>query len=487
MKKSPLYGKMAMMAFLVLLLSVALFFVRGVIEERSSYRAQSETEVTAAHGGPQQLIGPFIYVPYTETYMRSVSEDSESGDGKGKRKTTSKEQAEIQGGVYIFPAKLDIQSEIQTETRYRGIFPVTVYQTMHALKGNFASVHIPNIKASQSGGVVQVHAPILVLGIASLRGVANPVLTWGAKSLRLTQLSQITQNGPAGIGADALGVVLDANMLAKAGNAPTGAAAGTDFSLNLSLRGSGAFSWLPLADENHIKVASTWPHPKFEGAFLPNHRSVSDKGFSAEWAISSLASKAQNTVQNLTSENTASSESVRVSLINPSDSYAQSERATKYAMLFILLTFAAIFTFEMVKQLRLHPMQYLFVGAAMVVFFILKLSLSEHMPFALAYLISSVACIGLIAAYMHAVLGGWRRGLGVAGLLSTMYGVMYGILASEDNALMMGSILIFTALALLMLMTRKLNWYTVGQSQQASAAAKVDTASAQTPLAQTTA
>ncbi|RZJ03522.1 MAG: cell envelope integrity protein CreD, partial [Rubrivivax sp.] len=162
-------------------------------------------------------------------------------------------------------------------------------------------------------------------------------------------------------------------------------------------------------------------------------------------------------------------EGFAVALDNPVDVYRMTERATKYAMMFIVLTFAAFFVLEMVRQWRIHPMQYLMIGAALVLFFLLLLSLSEHIDFAWAYLVASAACIGLLAHYLRHVLGGWRPGLAMSGLLVALYGVLYGILVSEDNALMMGSLLLFGVLSAIMVATRKVDWYSVMGSSSVQA------------------
>jgi inner membrane protein len=158
-----------------------------------------------------------------------------------------------------------------------------------------------------------------------------------------------------------------------------------------------------------------------------------------------------------------------VALDNPVDVYRLTERATKYALMFIVLTFAAFFVLEMVKRWRIHPMQYLMIGAALVLFFLLLLSLSEHLDFAWAYGLASAACIGLLTHYLRHVLRGWRPALGMSAMLVALYGVLYGILISEDNALMMGSLLLFGVLAAIMVVTRKVDWYSVMGSPQQTA------------------
>ena len=232
------------------------------------------------------------------------------------------------------------------------------------------------------------------------------------------------------------------------------------FALQLDLAGTGRIGWVPLADENRVHLQSTWPHPSFDGDFLPRTRTVSASGFEAAWSVPSLSTQAQQQfVQQ--GEQRRAPESFSVSLGNPVDVYRMTERATKYGMMFIVLTFAAFFVLEMVRRWRIHPMQYLMIGAALVLFFLLLLSIAEHLDFVWAYLVASAACIGLLAHYLRHVLGGWTPGLLMSGLLVALYGVLYGILISEDNALMMGSLLMFGVLAAIMVATRKVDWYSV--------------------------
>jgi inner membrane protein len=230
--------------------------------------------------------------------------------------------------------------------------------------------------------------------------------------------------------------------------------------LGIDLAGTGRIGFVPLADDNKVTLASPWPHPSFGGDFLPRSRSVSAQGFEANWSVPSLSTQAQQQFLSGGKER-AGMDSFSVALENPVDVYRLTERATKYAMMFIVLTFAAFFVLEMVKRWRIHPMQYLMIGAALVLFFLLLLSLSEHLDFVGAYLIASLACIGLMGHYLRHVLGGWRPSLGMSGMLVALYGVLYGILISEDNALMMGSLLLFGVLAAIMVATRKLDWYNV--------------------------
>ena len=441
MNKYPLLSKTLVIGFLMLLLSIPLMMVRDVIQERSTNRRAATEEVARAHSGSQTLTGPVLHVPYTETYTRTLIVDVEKNT---KREETVKETRV----ATVFPTTMDTRSRLDTETRWRGIFPVTVYNSRHDSTGRFVWI---GVAPRESGGQITLGQPWLTLGVSDLRGLlGRPELTLGGKPLAIAA-SPAAEQLPLPLAAP-----VDAALLQPG--------ATLDFTLGMDLAGTGRIGFVPLADDNKVTLVSPWPHPSFVGDFLPRSRTVSRQGFEASWSVPSLSTQAQQQFLSAGKER-AGVDSFSVSLENPVDVYRLTERATKYAMMFIVLTFAAFFVLEMVKRWRIHPMQYLMIGAALVLFFLLLLSLSEHLDFVGAYLLASLACIALMGHYLRHVLGGWRPSLGMSGMLVALYGVLYGILISEDNALMMGSLLLFGVLAAIMVATRKLDWYNVMGSE----------------------
>jgi inner membrane protein len=248
-----------------------------------------------------------------------------------------------------------------------------------------------------------------------------------------------------------------------------GSALRLDTRLDFALDGTESLALAPLGDANHFPLESSWPHPQFTGSFLPRSRSVGDAGFHSTWDISSLATSAQRQylagagradVQPAETTSAAPGmDVVGISLVDPVNIYTQADRASKYGLLFVLLTFVGFFMFELLRQLPVHPIQYGLVGLALAIFFLLLVSLSEHVEFAVAYVISSVACIGLIGVYLGAVLRCAVRGAWFGAMLALLYAALYGLLVSEDNALVLGACLLFVILAAIMLATRKLDWY----------------------------
>jgi inner membrane protein len=437
LNKHPLLSKLLVIFSLMLLLSIPLLMVLDTIQQRSAYRDEAAIEVARAHAGAQTLTGPVLHVPYTETFTRTVPVEGGRGETREERVT----QAHV---ALRFPTRLDTRSQLDTQTRWRGIFPVTVYTSTHQSTGRFVW---SGVEPLEKNGQITLGQPRILLGVSDLRGLLSaPQLTVAGQAVAMAP-SPVTQKLPLPLAAK-----VDLELL-KPG-------AVIDIALNVELAGTGRVGWVPLADENSVSLASSWPHPSFGGDFLPRTRSVSDQGFEATWSVPSLSTQAQQQFAQ-PGESRALPDSFSVSLDNPVDGYRLTERATKYALMFIVLTFAAFFVLEMVKRWRIHPMQYLMIGAALVLFFLLLLSLSEHLDFAWAYLLASVACIGLLTHYLRHVLRGWRPALGMSAMLVALYGVLYGILISEDNALMMGSLLLFGVLAAIMVVTRKVDWYSV--------------------------
>ena len=442
MNKHPLLSKTLVIGLLMLLLSIPLMMVLDVVRERSSHRDSAAEAVARAHAGPQTIAGPVLYWPYTETFVRQVK--AERADGTTREELVTEKRVHIQ-----FPTAMDTSSQLDTETRLRGIFPVTVYTSHHESQGRFV---LRAIEPRTPNGQITLGQPLVLMDVSDPRGLLSaPKLRLGGVALAVAQAPMGSQ-APLPLAAQP-----DAALL-KVG-------AEVSFSLVFDLAGTGRIGWVPLADENSVSLRSPWPHPSFGGDFLPRTRTVSSAGFEATWKVPAMSTQAQHQFAQMALKSPGEGgdeiEVFSVALQDPVDVYRLSERATKYGMMFIVLTFAAFFALEMIKRWRIHPMQYLMIGAALVLFFLLLLSMAEHMAFVWAYLLASLSCIGLLGHYLRHVLGGWRPGLAMSGLLVALYGVLYGILVSEDNALIMGSLLLFGALATIMVATRKLDWYGV--------------------------
>jgi inner membrane protein len=346
----------------------------------------------------------------------------------------------------IVPSTLQVDGKVQVEERYRGLYKAQMFHLGGTMRGTFV---LPGPGRFACGGSVAKPArATLVMGITDLRGVQNqPILQWGGAAHAFLP----------GSGTSLLkqGIHVD---LGAADTLATGTLA---FAIPLEILGTQVLSLAPVAEETQVTLQSPWTEPSFGGRFLPVRRQVDEKGFVASWKVSSLARNLDEIFQ--ARDGSCTQEAFEVSFMDPINIYLQAERAVKYGFLFVGLTFAAFFLFEVLRRLRIHPMQYLLVGMALAMFFLLLISLSEHIPFLWAYILASGASILLIGCYLVHVLQSKAWGAGFAAGLTVLHAVLYGLLLSEDNAQLMGALLLFAALAAVMTATRKLDWYGIGR------------------------
>jgi inner membrane protein len=427
--------KYALKAFVVgvlmLVLLVPLAMINGTIKERANYRQEAVAAIAESYAGPQVLGGPVLVVPYVDTAM------VEGIDNEGRKFTTESKTA---GHWVYFPKTMSLEGRLLPSERRLGLHRVRVYELRSTQKAHFdVTLPTPPAEVTRVTGV-----PYLSFAIADVRGlVGTPTLAVNGAPLGLRQ----------GVGGHRGGRGLHAPL----GGAPAnGERLRIDTVFASNLGGTESLQVVPIADSNHIELASSWPHPQFSGRFLPRAREISARGFHASWDVSSLASAAQAQYGKGGDEPI---EALQLGLVDPVNVYTQADRASKYGVLFVLLTFVDFLMFELIKRLPIHPIQYGLVGLALAIFFLLLLSLSEHMEFWLAYLLAAAACIGLLGTYLSAVLHSAARGWGFAGGLTLLYGALYGLLVSEDNALVLGSLMLFAILAAIMLATRRIDWY----------------------------
>ena len=430
---------------LTIVILVSLLSIRGVIHDRQQYRYEAVAAISSSHAGAQRIAGPVLVVPYEET------EQVRSADADGGVRVSERRRS---GRWTFFPETLDLAGTVAPATRRLGLHEVRVYEFQAQLDARFQAP-VPDAPPGVERTIGQ---PWLAYSIADVRGLAGvPRLLVGGEEVALGQ----------GMGARDGG-----GVHARLAPPRPGTTLALDTRLDLVLSGTESLAIAPLGARNRVVLDSAWPHPRFDGAFLPRTRRVEADGFHAAWEVSSLASNAQ--AQFLAAGDApmeqgrathAPVESIGVSLVDPVNPYTQADRATKYGVLFVLLTFGGFFLFETVKRLPIHPIQYLLVGFALAIFFLLLLALSERIAFGWSYLAASAACIGLIAFYLAHVLRSRARGLGVAVALAALYAALYGLLVSEDNALVLGSGLLFVVLAAAMVATRKVDWYALAQER----------------------
>ena len=453
MQKS-LFLKLAMIAGVLVLIGISLIMINGVIAERSQYREMAVHSIAQDSVGQQALAGPVLVIPFTEEFQEKLEVDTPAG------KQVSLEKRSVQRRHIVFPNELKVRGTVDTDRRYRGIHEVLVYSGQFAFAGDFDVPSATELKAKYPNSVLAFGQPFVSVHVGDVRGLRNsPVFAMEGVKTDFQQGTSLRAYR-SGLHAPLAGFDLGSARLAK-------------FSFNAHLDGMERQDFVPIAKNTEVTIGSPWPHPQFSGRFLPSprDRTIRADGFSATWRVSSLASNAQQ--QFLLAESAAAGEapaalaavdSFAVSFMEPVNVYSLADRATKYGLMFVVLTFAAFFVFEMLKQLRIHPVQYALVGFALALFFLLLVSLSEKIPFVLAYVAASAACIALITFYLRFVMQHWARALGFGAALAALYGALYGLLVSEDLALVLGSLLLFAVLAAVMITTRNIDWYKVGST-----------------------
>ena len=431
--------KLLVILGLTVLLLVPLAFISGLTNERERHRDEVVKDIAASSANEQQVTGPLLVVPYVHT-VRTWTDDPKSGQ-RVQRET------EERGALHFLPERLEVVGELRTERRFRGIYEARLYTLQGELTGHFVVPENYGLPAARLAEY-RLEAPTLAVGISDVRGIRNDVpLVVNGQPLRFE----------AGSGSAVLGTGLHAEVPVAARH---------DFKLNLTLQGTSALHFTPVARETKVNLQADWPHPSFTGDFLPVERTVTDHGFAARWQASFFSTNIQQLLVACADEGACEGFNGRrfsVSFIDPVDHYAKMGRAVNYALLFVTLTFAAFFLFEVLRRLAIHPVQYALVGVALALFFLLLLSLSEHIGFTRAYLVSAVACVGLLGFYIRHVLGGFARGAGFAAGLAALYGLLFLLLRMEDYALLVGSLLLFGTLAVVMVLTRHIDWFTVGQ------------------------
>lgn len=422
--------RVLLIGFLVLLLQIPISMIDGLIGGRTARHGEAVEEVTGKWGKDQTVLGPVLVVPYT----RRWTEELEGG--------RRKEHSQTRYASFL-PETLQVDGRIDTEMRYRGIFAVPVYRIGLQLKGVFARPDFSEWDV-RNENVLWERAE-LWLRISDARAIQSQTnLAWNGQEIPFAPGTGEFAGESTGIHVPMRGRLTGKQFL---------------FSFPLNLNGSVGAYFAPLGKETKVTLASNWPNPSFQGSWLPAERSVGPDGFRSTWVIPWLG---RNFPQSWSSESSVAHEidkaTFGVQLLPPIDPYRMSERSVKYEALFLILTFMSFWLFEVLAGRRLHSLQYLLVGAAMCLFYLLLLSLSEHLGFLSAYLLASVAIAGLITGYSKAVLrrAGWAAIVG--GLVAALYAYLYVLLKNEDYALLIGSLGLFLILAAVMYLTRAIDW-----------------------------
>ena len=416
--------------FLALLMLIPLVQVQSLVGERRGLEQEARSKIGERWGGEQVVGGPVLVVP-----VRS-------------RVPSDAGFTHVDVDHFVLPESLRIEGTFDTERRRYGIYETPVYTADLRISGRFAGAAFDAVAAA--GGDVQWQAAVLRVPVADVRGIRSvSAFRIGGRELAF---------GPgAGV----------SNMSATEVAWPTDAQHGdaaAEFSFELRLAGTAVLQFLPLARQTDVSIGSAWPDPGFVGAFLPATRETGEQGFTAQWQVLDLNRPFGQHWTTATAPLLQPSV-FGVELYQPVGTYQRNERAGKYGILFVAMSFVALFLFDALGRWRVHPVQYLLVGVALCTFYVVLLALSEQIGFAAAYLVAAVAVVAMIGGYAAAAARSRRAGLALGGLLAFVYALLYGLVVSEQYSLLMGAIALLASIGLLMYLTRRVDWYALGPAR----------------------
>ena len=450
-KSQPSFGKryrtiikLIGVGILILLLLIPLGMISGVLSDRLNRRNEAVSDITSSWGKQQCVIGPVLGIPYQ--YRFKTIKEIAGPDGKLEKREVEETAIAI---AYFLPELLNMTGDAETQMLHRGIYDAAVFRAQVKLAGKFAPPDFGALKIDIKD--VQWKDAFVTIAINDLRGTREGlVLDWGGIKRPLLPGSQVP-----GYTTGATAMLGDAK--------PIGAP--VEFSIPIDFNGSDGIYFAPFGVQNEATLKSNWPDPKFLGAFLPAERDVRADGFDAKWKVSYYGRDYPQSWTSRTGNERFTTQAVSQSMFGAQflsilDAYRFVERSIKYGVLFLVLVFTTFFLFEVTARQKIHPFQYLMVGAALCLFYLLLLSISEFIGFGLAYLIAAVASTLLITWYCRSFLGGGVRTLMIGAGLAGVYTFLYITLRQQDYALLMGSIALFIVLAVVMYVTRKVDWYT---------------------------
>lgn len=423
-EKNRLVIKGSLISTLILLMLIPAAFIEKLVNEREARQAQVIAEVSSKWANAQTVTGPVLIIPYLYSYKASDN-----------KIITVKKMA------HFLPEHLHINGSVSPEVRKRSLYQVTLYRSELKLEGDFTA--LPLAKLGIDANSLLLNEARILFGIDDARGLEEEVaIRWNDSNQKLE--AGVPENGAIKSG---MSVPISLNP-----------ALGNTFSISMRLRGSGNLYFSPVGKITEVSLHSTWPHPAFDGKYLPDTTaSISAKGFNAHWKVLAVSRSFPQSWRDNPVDLESASFGVR--LIQPADGYAKTERSVKYAILFIALTFIVFFFLEIIQKRLVHPLQYLLVGFALCLFYTLLLSISEYTNFNIAYAIAASATVGLIGLYVQSVFNNKKTALGFSTALAGLYSYIFILIQLEDYALLFGSIGLFIILAVLMYFSRKIDWY----------------------------
>lgn len=411
--------------------------IEDLIHEREYIQREAINEVSSKWGGEQTISGPLLSIPY-QKYIKQVAQ-----------KDSTERLILVKENIHILPSKLVINGDLKPEQRNRGIYEIVVYNSKVSIAGEFSAAAIDQLDIPAKD--IQFDKANIEVGISDLRGIEEQiVLNWNGQNLKFN--SGTTSND-----------VLASGINAQIKFSESDSAVYT-FQFDLDLKGSQLLYFSPLGETTDVTMSSSWSNPSFNGAFLPDRRTVSADGFTANWNVLHLN---RNYPQSWVGQNySLEGSSFGVDLLLPVDNYQKSIRSIKYAILFIAFTFIVFFFVEVLNKVFIHPVQYILVGIALVVFYTLLLSISEHLNYNLSFIISAIGTLALIVGYVKAILKSNKLALLIGGILLILYCFIFVIIQLQDYALLIGSVGLFIILTLVMYYSRKIDWYNLNLKKE---------------------
>lgn len=435
--KNSVTLKVGTIAILILLLLVPMEMIRNIISEREYQRESAISEVSNKWAGKQMLKGPILTIPMT--YETEVNEASTLNIISKVVKTHTK-------FLHVLPETYDVKGKINPKKLRRGIYEVVVYESVIKTKGSFK---IPDTDAFTNSKKILWDQAFVTIGISDLKGIKNQLkLNWNNKELGVspgTKISQIVNSGitvPLKNLKDISGKIIP-------------------FDFEMLLQGSQDMSFIPVGKTTNVEINSSWSSPSFFGNFLPDSRAISDKGFTSNWKVLQLNRNFSQTWFGNGNSSLLNKSAFGVDLKLPMDDYQKATRSAKYALMVLGLTFLIFFLVEILNNKKIHPLQYILVGLALCIFYVLLVSISEHLNFNMAYLIGSVSVISIITMYVSSVIKQLKITALIFSVLSALYAFVFVILQLTDYSLLIGSIGLIVILGLTMYFTRKIDWYSI--------------------------
>jgi inner membrane protein len=450
--------KILMLVALVLLLLIPLAMIRGLINERNRTAASAEADIMEAWGSQLMEAGPVIAVPGVRTEQI--------------RTRTEKEGEKIEELRYpftliIMPQKLNIRADFTTEIRRRGIFSVPLFSGALTLSGAFdPAAALASLAPNERVSFAQAE---MIIALASQKGIRKiEKALWNNQELFFQPGNQgvnIIQRDSAykdmmyrenAYRATRDSVQGGSGIYAAIPGFPGAESA---FDIKIAIQGGQLVRFVPLGQDTHVEIATDWASPSFQGSFLPGNSTITDSGFDAVWDISYLSRDIPLFWKNEGDYRDYSASMFGVNFFRAIDTYSLNTRAVKYAILFLIIPFLTLFLLEVFTKKRIHPVPYLLAGIANIIFYLLLLSLSEQMQFYFAYLLAALGVTVMMTLYSRSLLPSWNKSW-YMGLVTTIsYVLLYAVLNAESYALLIGSIGAFMVVALVMYITRKLEWY----------------------------